>query len=119
MESRMLAELVVDALAMAVERCRPANPVVHHSDQSLHSHYMSLAFGRCREAGVLQSMGFVGDMYDNAVCESFFDDARMRAAGPAAVRQCLRGAELGLPGGSGRRSVSGRWHTTLRLHHGA
>ncbi len=35
--------------------------------------YTSLAFGkRCREAGVVQSMGSVGDAYDNAMCESFF-----------------------------------------------
>ena len=37
------------------------------------SQYTSLAFGkRCREAGVVQSMGSVGDAYDNAMCESFF-----------------------------------------------
>ena len=35
--------------------------------------YTSLAFGkRCREAGIIQSMGSVGDAYDNAMCESFF-----------------------------------------------
>ena len=35
--------------------------------------YTSLAFGnRCREAGVRPSMGSVGEMYDNAMCESFF-----------------------------------------------
>ena len=35
--------------------------------------YTSLAFGkRCREAGIVQSMGSVGDAYDNAMCESFF-----------------------------------------------
>ena len=42
-----------------------------HSDQG--SQYTSLAFGdRCRAAGVVQSMGSVGDAYDNAMCESFF-----------------------------------------------
>ncbi len=35
--------------------------------------YTSLAFGRrCREAGIAQSMGSVGDCYDNATAESFF-----------------------------------------------
>jgi transposase InsO family protein len=35
--------------------------------------YTSVAFGqRCRQAGVLPSMGSVGDAYDNAMCESFF-----------------------------------------------
>ena len=37
------------------------------------SQYTSLAFGeRCRKAGIVQSMGSVGDAYDNAMCESFF-----------------------------------------------
>ena len=71
METRMPAELVGDALAMAITRRQPKGPVVHHSDQG--SRYTSLAFGqRCREAGVTRSMGSVGDAYDNAMCESFF-----------------------------------------------
>ncbi|SCY45792.1 integrase core domain-containing protein, partial [Thiohalorhabdus denitrificans] len=42
-----------------------------HSDQGCQ--YTSLAFGlRCQEAGVAQSMGSVGDCYDNALAESFF-----------------------------------------------
>ncbi len=37
------------------------------------SQYTSLAFGEhCREAGIAQSTGSVGDAYDNAMCESFF-----------------------------------------------
>ena len=48
-----------------------ATGVIHHSDQGCQ--YTSIAFGlRCREAGVLPSMGSVGDCYDNAMCESFF-----------------------------------------------
>ncbi len=35
--------------------------------------YTSIAFGlRLRDAGLLPSMGSVGDCYDNALCESFF-----------------------------------------------
>lgn len=35
--------------------------------------YTSYSFGkRCREAGVMPSMGSVGDAYDNAMAESFF-----------------------------------------------
>jgi putative transposase len=35
--------------------------------------YTSYAFGkRCREAGIMPSMGSVGDAYDNAMAESFF-----------------------------------------------
>jgi putative transposase len=33
----------------------------------------SYAFGkRCQEAGIMPSMGSVGDAYDNAMAESFF-----------------------------------------------
>ena len=71
MDSRMPADLVGDALAMAITRRQPKGPVIHHSDQG--SQYTSLGFGnRCREAGIIQSMGSVGDAYDNAMCESFF-----------------------------------------------
>ena len=71
MAPHMRAELVEGALAMAVSNRKPKGRVVHHSDQG--SQYTSLAFGkRCREAGVVQSMGSVGDAYDNAMCESFF-----------------------------------------------
>ena len=64
------AQLVLDALNMALTQRRPAD-VIHHSDQG--SQYTSVAFGfRCKEAGVRPSMGSVGDAYDNAMCESFF-----------------------------------------------
>lgn len=64
------AQLVLDALNMALTQRRPID-VIHHSDQG--SQYTSIAFGlRCKEAGVRPSMGSVGDAYDNAMCESFF-----------------------------------------------
>jgi putative transposase len=70
MANHLRAELVLDALGMAVGQRRPRD-VIHHSDQG--SQYTSLAFGkRCKEAGVRPSMGSVGDAYDNAMCESFF-----------------------------------------------
>lgn len=70
MANHLRAELVLDALEMAVMQRRPRD-VIHHSDQG--SQYTSLAFGgRCREAGVRPSMNSVGDAYDNAMCESFF-----------------------------------------------
>jgi putative transposase len=65
------AELVVDALEMAIARRRPEAGLVHHSDQG--SQYVSLRFGeRCREIGIHRSMGSKGDCFDNAVAESFF-----------------------------------------------
>ncbi len=71
MAEHMRAELVVDALDMARWHRRPGAGLIHHSDHG--SQYTSLAFGRrCREAGIVQSMGSVGDCYDNAMAESFF-----------------------------------------------
>lgn len=70
MQSHLRTELVSDALRMALRQRKPVN-VIHHSDHG--SQYTSLAFGRrCRKAGVHQSMGSVGDCYDNAMCESVF-----------------------------------------------
>lgn len=70
MDTHLKAELVIDALNMAVGQRQPAT-VIHHSDQGCQ--YTSVAFGlRCREVGVKPSMGSVGDAYDNAMCESFF-----------------------------------------------
>ena len=64
-------DLVGDALNMVISCRQPEGPVIHHSDQG--SQYTSLAFGKqCREAGVVPSVGSVGDAYDNAMCESFF-----------------------------------------------
>lgn len=68
----MRSELVVDALQMAAWRRRPpTGETVAHSDHG--SVYTSWSFGqRMREAGLLGSMGSIGDCFDNAVAESFF-----------------------------------------------
>jgi putative transposase len=66
------SELVVDALQMAVWRRRPPpGRTVAHSDHG--SQYTSWAFGRrLRAAGLLGSMGTIGDCFDNSMVESFF-----------------------------------------------
>jgi len=65
------AELVTEAVEMAVARRRPGVGLVHHSDRG--SQYVSLAFGeRCKEAGIDLSMTAGGSPLDNAVVESFF-----------------------------------------------
>lgn len=75
MADTLKAELVVDALEMATSRRRPDPGLVHHSDQG--SQYVSLVFSqRCHDAGIAQSMGSVGDAYDNAVAESFFSSLK-------------------------------------------
>jgi putative transposase len=71
MADHLRTELVLEALAMAIGSRRPAAGVIHHSDHG--SQYTALAFGeRCQLAGVLPSLGSVGDCYDNAITESFF-----------------------------------------------
>jgi putative transposase len=63
------AQLVVEALEMALARRRPRAGLIHHSDRGCQ--YLSLRFGRrCREAGIRLSLAATG--YDNAVSESFF-----------------------------------------------
>jgi putative transposase len=71
MADHLRAELVVDALDMALWNRRPSIGLVHHSDHGAQS--TRFAFGRrCREAGIAVSMGSVGDCFDNALAESFF-----------------------------------------------
>lgn len=70
MEKHLKTELIIAALDMALVQRRPKK-VIHHSDRGCQ--YTSYAFGiRCQEAGVMPSMGSVGDAYDNAMAESFF-----------------------------------------------
>lgn len=69
---RQDTDLVVNALAMAVaRRTPPAGSTILHSDHG--TQYTSWAFGkRLRDAGLLGSMGTVGDCYDNSMMESFW-----------------------------------------------
>lgn len=70
METHLRTELMLAAIDMAITMRRPLE-VIHHSDHGCQ--YTSYAFGkRCREAGIMPSMGTVGDAYDNAMAESFF-----------------------------------------------
>jgi putative transposase len=71
MRADLKADLVLDALGMAITQRRPSPGLIHHSDRG--SQYTSLAFGKTlSDAGVLQSIGRRGDAFDNAVAESFF-----------------------------------------------
>lgn len=65
------AEIVVDALEMAVKARGPVPGLIHHSDRG--SQYTALIFNqRCRKAKIDTSMGAKGSAYDNAAAESFF-----------------------------------------------
>jgi putative transposase len=68
----MRTELVTDALGMAILRRQPDNnETILHSDHG--AQYTSWAFGqRLRNAGLLASMGSIGDCYDNSMMESFW-----------------------------------------------
>lgn len=68
----MRVELVIDALGMATLRRKPREGgTILHSDHG--SQYTAWAFGkRLEAAGILPSMGTVGDCYDNSMMESFW-----------------------------------------------
>ena len=71
MADHLRAELVTDALQMALAHRQPERGLIWHSDQG--AQFVSLAFGQqARAAGIAQSMGSKGDCFDNAVAESFF-----------------------------------------------
>ena len=71
MSSRMTAQLVCDALTMAIWLRRPKPGLIHHSDRG--SQYASKVFGRLLKMhGFKGSMSRKGDCWDNAVVESFF-----------------------------------------------
>ena len=75
MSSRMKAQLVCDALQMAIWQRRPKSGLIHHSDRG--SQYASRQFRRLLSAQDFEgSMSRKGDCWDNAVLESFFDSLK-------------------------------------------
>jgi len=70
MAVHLKAELVSNALEMALWRRGSPSGVIHHSDRG--SQYTALSFSqRLEEAGMFPSMGRVGSALDNAMAESF------------------------------------------------
>jgi putative transposase len=72
MRDDLKAELVLDALGMAISSRGPTTAgVVAHSDHG--SQYTSLVYGAyAKQSGIDLSMGSVGDPWDNALAETFF-----------------------------------------------
>jgi putative transposase len=71
MDRSPTAELVTRALDTAIRGRRPAAGLIHHSDHG--TQYTSAQVARCLQAaGIVASMGSIGDSYDNAMAESFF-----------------------------------------------
>lgn len=71
MNAQMTAQLVIDALMMAIWRRGKPIELLHHSDQG--SQYTSEDFQRLlADQGITCSMSRKGDCWDNAAMESFF-----------------------------------------------
>lgn len=76
MHAQMSAQLVIDALLMAVWRRGKPAELLHHSDQG--SQYTSEDFRRLlADQGVSCSMSRKGDVWDNSAMESFFSTLKM------------------------------------------
>jgi putative transposase len=71
MRERMTSDLVIEALQMAIVQRNPPKGLMHHSDRG--SQYASGAFQQMLAAhGMVCSMSRRGEVYDNAVMESFY-----------------------------------------------
>ena len=93
---RMTRDLVIDALAMGIAQRNPPKGLIHHSDRG--SQYASGVFQLMLSAhGMVCSMSRRGEVYDNAVMESFsatlkrelVHEARYATRGDAR-KACLR-----------------------------
>jgi putative transposase len=75
MSTSMTAQLVTDALLMAIWRRGKPDALLHHSDQG--SQYTSEQFrGLMEDNGVICSMSRSGNVWDNAAMESFFSSLK-------------------------------------------
>ena len=75
MSATMTAQLVTDALIMAIWRRGKPDSLLHHSDQG--SQYTSEQFQRLMaDHGITCSMSRAGNVWDNAAMESFFSSLK-------------------------------------------
>ena len=85
METHLRTELILAALNMAITQRRP-KAVIHHSDRGCQ--YTSYAFGkRCREAGIMPSMGIGGRCVRQRDGGELFRHARARSAQPPSLQE--------------------------------
>lgn len=76
MQAAMTAQLVIDALIMAIWRRGRPGELLHHSDQG--SQYTAEDFQRLlADHGITCSMSRKGDCWDNAAMEAFFSTLKM------------------------------------------
>jgi putative transposase len=87
MADHLKAELWIDALVMALQRCRPPRGLIHHSDRGVQ--YASGPYRAVLERhGIQQSMSRRGNCLDNAPMESFF--ASLKTERVHQARFCTR-----------------------------
>jgi len=71
MAEHLKAELCIDALVMALQRCQPGRGLIHHSDRGVQ--YAAGPYQAVLERhGIQPSMSRRGNCLDNAPMESFF-----------------------------------------------
>lgn len=71
MNSNMKADLVNNAMLMAIWQRKPPKGLIWHTDRG--SQYCSFSHTKIiKQHGIIQSMSRKGDCWDNAVAESFF-----------------------------------------------
>jgi transposase InsO family protein len=85
MNANMTAQLVADALLMAVwRRAKPDTPM-HHPDRG--SQYASGQFQRLMaDSGIVRGMSRSGNVWDNAAVESLFSSLKTERTGREAYR---------------------------------
>ena len=87
MSAMMMAQLVTDALLMAIWRRGKPNALLHYSDQG--SQYTSEQFQRLMEDnGVTCSMSRSGNVWHNAAMESFFSALKTEGTDRKVYRSC-------------------------------
>lgn len=85
MKTEMTAQLVADALMMAIWRRGKPDALLHHSDRG--SQYTSEQFQRLMaDNGVVCSMSRSGNVWDNAAMESFFSSLKTERIGKKVYR---------------------------------
>ncbi len=108
MQKNQQASLMVRALKMALLNRSHAG-VIHHSDQG--SQYCSDEYQRvCESHGIEQSMGSIGDCYDNAQAESWFATLKRECVlrtGPLVSSKVLRHRVI---------EYIESWYNTRRIH---
>jgi transposase InsO family protein len=93
MADHLKAELCVDALVMALQRCQPPRGLIHHSDRGVQ--YASGPYRAVLERhGIQPSMSRRGNCLDNAPMESFFASLKTERVHEAQFRT-LRGGKGG------------------------